>query len=224
MKMGPTITDIAEVFYNKTIAIVGGAPGYDDEEAEERDLIIRINNHWSRSGGRADAIYSTATEPLTTTPDEPLLYLAYDSAGEQAAQHDQWSRRYTLGAMTYTNRIYGLPNPIGPECEWLNQFNRELGCEAFTGMLALRHIQMMPVKEIYLTGFTFYMDSERRVPYMRDPHLIGPHIEWLARQRKYDMRLSMDEELGRIIDGDWSYQPYTILEATEDGWKRIEQM
>ncbi len=194
--------ELQELFYSRSVSIIGGADHVDLNTANSSDLVIRINNHFLHQGGKVDAIYSAACAP-PAIPYSRLRYIAFDLNGPFKDELQQLCSQHKIRNYGYPGNGYTKPNPIGPEHEWLNTFTSELGTKPFTGILAIKHISIMPVKSIFLTGFDFYssggcetrktLSGEKVI--VRGPHAIAPQLAWFYRLLMHDRRITTDDRI-----------------------------
>ena len=94
-------------------------------------------------------------------------------------------------------------NQNGENVDWYSSLYGRLKGVPLTGILALAHLVRMPILELTITGFDFYVDEYEQnlvnSPYglipKRDAHQLLPQVLYLCEQIKKDFRLKVDRNL-----------------------------
>lgn len=201
----------SQLLYNKKVCLVGGAPDVSEPLLETADLVVRVNDHWLRSSGRCDILYLTgaALKPalLCDALRPEFLFYSFNMIAEQ--QHPleptllAFCRRNGITADKFLQVQYQHTNPIGPYYEWANVLHKRLRTMPFTGTLAACHLLRFPLKQLALTGFSFYvgMNEPGKIPYKRNSHIIPRQIEYFDELATTDARIVLDDTLRDVLGG-----------------------
>ena len=222
----PVRTDhvkLYEFLYGRSVVLVGGKDNYDENILNSADVVVRVNQHWVRQGGRCEGLYCAACDPLTLDLFKfPPVFMCYRVTGMYARHYQEYCLKHRLITVPYQNERYDGASPYGAEFEWTNIFGHEANCKPFTGTLAIRHLASFPIRSLYITGMDFHIHSfdldenneqtkvvevhERegeeivtRKVLARGPHMIQPQIDWLRRYMKCDKRISVDLTLKEVL-------------------------
>lgn len=190
---------------DKRVALVGGYKEF-DRGVCNFDLIARINLNWQLDD-RVDILYS---EPV----DEQFTKIVLSAENLKHTWH--WINAATIQgqrvfealpelvtgrAGKFLNATFRHTNPVGPEHEWLNCFRKEWEFHPCTGVVAAKHLLLYPIKELYLTGFTFYYDFKNKTfREKKGPHQIQRNIAALTNLFKIDARAVPDQTLKTLLD------------------------
>jgi len=180
-----------DFFFDKSVAIVGGADEWESEDADRCDIVAQVNSHWLRHLGRCDLLYTRQWLPCACVPS-PRVYLDVHGPAPD--------RLWLLRKLRFLDfNIYNKPGPHGPDLAWCNVFCRELNTMPLTGIMAIRHLTLQPIRSLYITGFTFYAENGK-IPERRDSHDLRPQVEWLQNLLRTDLRVSVDETLKKLLE------------------------
>lgn len=195
-----------KLFYTlqgKTVCVIGGYDAISAEMAEAADVVVRINQHWRRQGGRIDGMYMATCDPFTP-PAKPPIFMAYRITGVYMRQYQLYCIEHGVIQVPFQNELYAGVSPLGPEYEWTNVLNKRIGAKPFTGMLAIAHLLSFPVKAVYVTGMDFYQKCQGFETLetldggtirKRDAHVLDPQMAWLKQLAAEDARLYIDRDL-----------------------------
>lgn len=202
----------AELLKGKSIALVGGDDEIDWAKVEFCDLVVRVNDHYIRQKHRIDIIYHSCGTDLNYDDLEPLKNLKFAWLQGMTllfgAKEFDTIRNLCLGAKTPYGVYYNATapcynliaelNPIPPEHAWLKNFSEQYNTYPFTGIVALRHIELMPCRYIYVDGMTLYTQNGiTPIRYAR--HHTPNQLNYLQDLRK-DERVTYSEKLNAVLD------------------------
>ncbi len=186
-----SLIDLLQFVENKTIALVGG--GVQDSEIAEikkRDLICGVHNHAQKIGLNPDVVvlgWCKHSEVDISKARFCIINIANPDA-------HRWIKDCAImgqGVFLYDTRSYRGVNPNGPHFEWCNVFAKELNTQPFTGVYAMKLLLSLPVKELFVSGFTFYRKDDGTCPERMPPHSLKPQIQWFNRVKLADGRLAL---------------------------------
>lgn len=185
--------ELCDYLYNKSVSIVGNASDANMIAAHQRDVVVGVNSLNFNYHG----MFWGST--VTNFPLKPQQFLVYNRL---CIVPEALERCSGVIQIPYTSEMYMGLNPRAPEEEWLNAFSHSLGTNPLTGILAIAYLLRFPIKELFITGFTFYKDGNGVIPYQRDSHLIWPQLSWLRFLSQVDYRISMDKITSDIVMGE----------------------
>lgn len=204
-RIGRRHLELWQILYNRTVCLVGGAGTFDHDMLDIADVVIRTNRNVLHQGGRCDAVYCSGWRNAPHERVHETRFICVDVSGDDLRPSNEWEasleafNRAGVFVVELDSRRYGKPNPRGPVLEWANAFGWELGTTPLTGVLALKHISLLPVKTIYVTGFNFY-SFEGCIPLEKPPHSIFPQLQWLINFEQWDQRVIVDDQLSKLLD------------------------
>lgn len=200
---------LTELLHDQRICLVGGGSNWNERYSEDFDFVIRINRNYLTQGGRVDGIYFAPG--LIPVLDDAGHFIAFSAVNKNEEQ--EW--------LAYCEYKHTMPIRYFPDCfqynsmygglhEWANILMKEVETQPFTGLFAIKHLLSLPIKELHLTGFDFYMDNGV-IPYVRHSHKIFNQISWLKNIIKVDARVTYDEVLKCIINDECKLQEIHTL-------------
>lgn len=211
-----------EFLYDKSVVLIGGKDNYDENIINSADVVVRVNQHVLRQGGRCEGLYVATCDPCRLSELEtPPVFMAWRISGVYAQEYREYALRNRLLRIPYQNERYGKVSPHGPEYEWTNIFGHELNAKPFTGVLAIKHLCSFPIRTLYVTGMDMHTGLESRKPdengeqtrrysdvgivgrhiLKRGPHEIYPQLYWLDAYAEYDKRLVLCDDLREALNG-----------------------
>lgn len=207
-----------ELLRDRSIALVGGDDAVDWNRVEACDLVVRVNDHYLRQRHRIDIIYHSCGTDLNYDL-EPLRQLKFAWFQGMTllfnAQEYATMKRFCLdNAIPYglyynaTAPCYNLMpelNPISAEHKWLKDFAEAYDTYPFTGIVALRHLELMPCNSIYIDGMTLYTQNGiTPIRYAR--HHTPNQIKYLQ-DLQSDPRITFNAQLSAILANPTMGQP-----------------
>lgn len=170
------------------ITIVGG--GDIDKSIFSGSNICAINGHYKRQGINPDFQFADDINELVEFAN------FYAISSRNYNEFTKWSKKQKLipTLILWSTEMSRKTSPIGLYNEWLHQFCHELQTRPLTGIIAVKFFDLLPVREIRITGFDFY-SSGSSVPKYRDSHKIDPQLKWLAKKCRNDSRFKPDSQL-----------------------------
>lgn len=181
----------------KSIALVGGfAAAIDHHVIPQCDLICGAHNHAKRAGYEPHIVVSGWDAPMLSPRTEVCVV---NIANPQAHETLKACAIGGQSVIPYDSHIYEGLNPHGTEFEWSNVFGKELKTTPFTGIIALRLLLSLPIKSVFITGFTFYAKGPNQFPFLVPPHHVEPQVEWLKDVLESDARVSIDSTLKHLL-------------------------
>lgn len=188
------LAPLYDLVKNKRVALVGPAPYLTKYKLgpliDSYDLVVRVNdvcpfNYKEHYGARTDIMFHSMDTRCITTgqlkhklnqdPDLTRAIQLVVCPGLIAQNHGD-------GGCTTTNfesvNTYNLPFINIKENTYLH-YQRPLGCEPNTGFMTLLLLADAPVKELFLTGFSFYHGSTNLqtcyyADYIKEEHVQSP--------------------------------------------------
>jgi len=208
-----------KILAGASVAVVGGFDaGVDIKEAEKRNFVIHINQHFIRRMCRVDGLYQAAAEPIEFEgfDDKWFMpaFLLYGLEGGYKQEYANYAKRKELIHFPVSAQQHLNCSPSGAFFQWSNVAAWQMGAKPFTGMLAVYHLAMFPVTEIFITGMDFHMSSDAEDPRgkkqtwqmgsgeivtRRGPHAIEPQLEWLREYARQDGRIEVDDYLAGML-------------------------
>ena len=194
-----------EFVYNKSVALVGGAGVWDQATANKADLVVRINGRWLEQRGRIDILYYSGPlmdcVMLVELENENLQFAQFPLIHMYDSNFLRFCDRKGIPYELWGRTQYHAARDERPEYEWTNVLMRQLGTFPLQGIIALRHLTMLPVKSVFMTGFDFYMDKETgEIPELNcECHEVAPHISFVKEVVRTDSRVICDEVLRAIL-------------------------
>lgn len=180
----------AELLTNRTVALVGGDDEIDWDKVESCDLVVRVNDHYIRQGHRVDILYHSCAsdllyelDPLMDTKFFWLQGMMRLFSKVESNTMESFCAERGIPCGTFLNAtapLYALMpelNPLPPEYQWLKDFN-ETYSYPFTGVVALKHLEMHSCRSIYVDGMTFYAQNGA-IPVRHQRHHTSKQLEYL---------------------------------------------
>ena len=200
--------EIIEFVYGEHVTIVGGANRR--EPVPANSIVVRLNDHWLYQGGEAHIFYVSCAQDQqinklaahwSVYPDKIPQFVIGNSGIGAARQNEllqKFCEKHTIPFIAPSHDQHLDTSPAGPLNEWLNCFRKELGTHPFVGMIAAKHLSMLPVREVFFTGFDFYHDG-KDFPKKINVHDIPPQVAWFRKLLKTDARMKVDKRLEAIL-------------------------
>lgn len=214
------IFNLTENFYReylegKSVLLVGGADGPIPQQAF--DVVVRINSHLPRQGGRCDVLYHTGVGTPSINPSL-LSYMPnvkFVFLNSVDGQYEVRNNKYPV-YLPFVRSLRELrpkaeigffaqgewmeKNPYGPEQEWLNDLHKKYNCKLFTGLTALAHIMRFNPARIFVTGMTLYVEQTHGAREGKvESHEISGNLAFITDAAR-DSRVVLSAELRRALD------------------------
>lgn len=189
----------AEYLNGKRVAVVGGL-GDSIEDLSDYDVIVRINSHYIRQGGRCDVLYHSCAGDINLSAYEDgtadkfhndtrfvflngIYQLFGSTAGGLGTLRGYFSARNAhIDTYIHVNaQAFALIkelNPLPRKHWWVKDFCLRWHVYPFTGVLALYHLTLYPCAEIYVTGMNLYQAPTTQRESIR-AHYISPQVKFL---------------------------------------------
>lgn len=206
MLMPPTVNrgEYETYLENKRVALVGGSQNLDIEKVKKYDVVIHLNSHnylrhqscfgnempahvFYDNGNNYNVDFFNYLNAFGCAPKfaffSPLhygslpIYCAYRNFGTKL----DW---------IFSTEFLGR-NPFGYRYEWANAFLAQLDTLPFLGMLAMQHLLLHPVSEIFVCGMDFYKGEAKRDDRHYGAHDIIKNVEAVQRM-SLDRRVVVD--------------------------------
>ena len=189
-------TAYSDLLRGKTIALVGGHDDINWNEVNKCDLVARVNGHWVRQRGRINLLYYSCAADVSYSQfdctdfwrDLQFAHLNITHtffANEQNSFHDAslllsqekvpWDMYVVTPRQAY-QLIIGLRD-LPERYEWSQEFTEEFDIYPFTGVLALRHLTLQPVKSIYVDGMNLFVNRAENNRY--GSHYLPSNVHYL---------------------------------------------
>lgn len=216
---------VFDEFSLSSVAIVGGCDDFERDKIEHWDFghVIRINNHVARQGGRRDTIFTCGMEP----PDFGggwVRWMIVPFEFSRAAEYSEYARMQEpdeIAVAGWEQKRFRKPEPLSGWYAHMNRFNHTIGTMPLTGIAAINYFVHLPVRSIFITGMTLYLDdgheirrtADGREQRWRDSHWIDPQVRWLKHLLTIDPRVTVDERLGELLAQETCINGYTLNEV-----------
>jgi hypothetical protein len=195
-------SEVANLFLDKRVAIVGSGPGVLQNEIgkiDGYDIVVRVNNYKlsDAAGFRTDVHYSFYGTSIRKTADELKrdgVWLCMCKCPDAEAIDSEWHRRHNMMiGVDYRphyrrRREFWFCDTYIPEKEWFVRYFEILGRHIpTTGFAAVLDISSFFPREIYLTGFDFFtsrihnVDEPWKARHRDDPicHVPEGELAWI---------------------------------------------
>lgn len=189
-------------FRGRSVAVVGGMHSWDQEQAEQADIVVRINSNVDFQGGRCDVlvvqsqVYPPTPSLMKDFADVQLVL--YECDGKSATAWEAALSGSRSKLVPYSGACYQFENTLGFDTEWMNTLSHELGSRPLTGIAAIAFVLMFPIRELFITGFDFYYSRFGFIPWEIPGHLLHAQVEWLAKRAKNNSRIIIDSTLREV--------------------------
>lgn len=206
-----TELNLSKLFYNRSVAVIGGSQLIDWEAVRDCEILIHVNGHHLGKHTHTPLSVGVYVRGSITPFSSPGYHIAFVTReGDHVADWVR-HRQDEIDLVLVSSETFNLPNPYGPEHEWASNLVRLIKSNPLTGVLAAFHMSRFPFKRIVLTGFTFYSEFGF-VPYQRDSHMLLPQVAALA-QLSRDRRVVCDANLEAVLSGAVPLQASGIVRA-----------
>jgi hypothetical protein len=216
---------LANVFNNKSVAIIGSAPTVLQNEGtfiDSHDIVVRANNYKVKGleinvGYRTDVHYSFYGSSIKKTVDELkadgvklCMCKCPNDKPINSPWHEANGQKYGVDfRYIYKHRedFWFCDTYIPSTQEFLEQFNLLGKHIPTTGFAAILTIITLPIKELYITGFDFFssgihnVNEKWRHKNTGDPicHVPKTELDELRKIVKKDTRIKVDKYLQGTI-------------------------
>jgi hypothetical protein len=205
-----------DLLRNRRVALVGPSEHLDGSESASRiesyDVVVRLNNQWpvprnlrSDVGERMDVLFHCCNN------DTSIDRIFCDEI-----QNTQLIC-YELGVSAF--RLVELAGDRGVPLQCVSSTYRDLACQLGThpntGTAAVALLLKSQLKELFITGMTFFQDpysrgyrgvgnQRRHWRFGRPPRSIGTHdltaqLEFAMKLLRKESRVTLDARLGQIV-------------------------
>ena len=195
----------SRIVNGKSIALVGGARGADEQRAAAADIVVRCNL-FIGEGGRCDMAWLHGNAPATPPPGLQTICVNLQEAKCVRVLTD-WDLS-GLTVLGFHAACYRGASPHGREHEWANMFWHQMGSMPLVGVLAARCFTLHEIKSLFVTGFDFYLDDffhnreetvrTGTVLWRRGPHELATQLHWLRSLEHYDERVTLDPRIHEV--------------------------
>ena len=214
---------------DKTVCVVGPASSMTDiagssfttkEEQVDKinsyDVIVRLNktlpipeNLSPFIGNRTDVLYNCMT-PVENKMLYNIPYLSREIIWMVSSLPAKPPAIYDISRFAQINN--GIVNFTVPRIEHWNKIEQELQTRPNTGFWAILDLLSCPIKELYITGITFFrggymkeyknFNEEQALSYLKKDghHRQEPQIEYMKKNLLQDKRVSVDSFLSKILN------------------------
>lgn len=204
----------------KRVLLIGGSEEKTDAASTESyDVVIRVNGHLERQGGRCDVMYHTCVPGLTGTLAPKLKRTSFiflnlvdtDCSRQVPVYADFLSQLLFLRNRTKSNYpminvgyfaqgTWLERNPYGSQYEWLNELHQKYNTKFFTGLVALAHVLRFNPANVFVRGMNMYVkETGGKVGGRIESHELEGNLNFLADVREDDDRVVFCEELIKAL-------------------------
>lgn len=187
---------------------MGGGDKADIGELNKADLVVSLNNHWLSQRGRIDICYHSGGNrnwdlliELENEKEMPLKFAQMPQVHCYDNNFVNFCDRLDIPYELYGRTLFQAARHQRSEYEWTNVFMRHLNTPPFTGVFAVRHLTLLPIKSLFVTGMDFYRDEKTGIiPKMIcDWHETESQIRFLRELKQSDNRVIYDSVLNQIV-------------------------
>jgi hypothetical protein len=197
--------------YNARVLLVGGAEFTEHEaqlfSSKDFDVVARVNNHYTDQGGLVDVLYTAGSQEPESELEDCIIIQCSPLPDEEESSWSNLGYRNRNRFLRFDTNCYQGSNPFGPENEFINLLYKEFKSMPFTGMIAVNHLLMMPIKSLTLIGFDFYQRAGI-LPSHRDSHGVWQQVIWLFGRFIRDCRLQLSDQLVALMEKTASAHDY----------------
>ena len=216
-------------FFDEKILLVGGSSSVDYLDLEEYNekgfYIVQLNHHLKRRPQQpchwliARAGSGMDLQTLLSLPQRDHVRFVSTACHKHTFKEFYEYKKVHL--WPWHEGRYVKQNPYHPALEWCNQFWNQLKTNPVMGMLALRMIQILPVREIHLIGFDFWPAKQRGFKSLRSNcHYLPRHLAWLRDQYHTDFRIHLEPKLLELM-GVTERGDFSTFEITEEWVRKV---
>ena len=216
---------------NKTVAIVGPAEYISTSKQgsliESYDLVVRINTGWNppqelkeHTGTRTDIRYHSGAEFPNSGGMWDLEKMIAHGVKYVCINYPKYLDyfHHDIKKFEKLNQDFGVPFHCWTDLELYLSFHHYLGTRMNTGLAAIVDLLLYDIKELYVTGFTFYRTDFSKgfkpdgyyknvilKEYNKEKetminHAQIPQIKLLKLLDQTDTRLVLDQEVKNVIE------------------------
>jgi len=219
-----------EFLKNKKVCLVGPSPTVKNieydlfrdnkeqvQKIESYDLVVRLNKSLPMPpsleqfvGNRTDIIYNCMSPDPESGGFIDIEYLKDKISWLVSSLPNK--PPFSFDISRFQNRNNGVLNFTMPKLEYFNKIEQQMQTRPNTGVMAILDILSCDIKELYVTGITFFRGGYAREYRNYDEqqvlarmaahgnHRQEPQIEYMKKVLKSDPRVKMDKYLKEIVD------------------------
>ena len=214
--------DYASYLQGKRVVVVGPAPSMDGSSQrdliESYDVVVRVNEalpipkgHEVDVGIRTDVLYHCMVEKRGR--DFAVLVDGWNLKFICSAFPN--ARWYVRHNVAFLDRGVRCPYRIFPLLPWKRLFKGLGRTTPNAGTAAMYDLLSHDIRELYITGFTFYQggyskgykggdvdrdrDKSRKIELLEFEHDQKAQCDWLRKLWRTDHRIRVDAALGKIL-------------------------
>lgn len=195
----------AQLLHNKRLVLFGPLPA--ELPPEPFDLAVHLNTHWKT--GPCAILYhgcSDEDDPARLLPaierhgvPDAIIANGCGDAGQLAVLR-QWAVAGGNVFLSPQFREFQGRNPDGPENEHVNILRKRLRCFPFIGVIAINHLLLHAVADLWVTGFDFYFNPYSfTLPQRVGAHEVRPQVDFVRQTLETDARLRVDRRLHDVL-------------------------
>lgn len=196
---------------NKSVAVVGGHDDINWTAVNSCDVVVRVNSHWLRQRGRIDVLYYSCARDIgleiiqdnqfvTKPPTWMWLNAAHVLFGKEAGSMPElidfaeetniaWDYYWHAPGDAFT--IFPLLKQVSDARAWTRDFANSYRFHPLTGILAVYHLTLAPIRSMYVTGMSLYRDKAGNLPKNAGMHEIAPQLQYLQDLIQNDDRVTL---------------------------------
>lgn len=169
----------------------------DEDFLREAECLASINMKAILYPGPLDIAYVTGAavaENFLIAGRTDYQYMRYFLGHPNPATEEIRKRLHTFFAdkhsMDVAPYIEGWRNNLYPT-PWAQKLYEDIKTQPLSGLLCLTHLLEFPVREVRVTGMTFFA-RDGVIPFARDVHRLGPQREYIKQLVERDARVVLD--------------------------------
>ena len=193
--------DYADFLRGKAVALVGGHDHIDWDRVNLSDVVIRINGHWARQGGRIDSIYDSCAsdichkfynhEDVRKQLKFAMLNITHIFFSHEGSEYRKITKTlcdYNIPWDFYVHapaKLFSVMEQlkeVPPRHQWYVDWIHKWGLYPLTGILAIQHLLQQPISSLYIDGMDLGRSQIKNQKSKRSwlgLHYLPPQIKYL---------------------------------------------
>ena len=211
------VAELTRLLYGAHLTIVGG--GNKEEIYPDGDrFFVAVNSSFMRFLMAPDFLVTgPGYTGMIREPEHAHIRLVREYERESGRE---FHRRIDVPILSET---FVRCSPFGPGDEWYNAFSKKLKTRPLTGIAALAFFLRFPIQSIHLTGFDFYTNTYRFIPFEIGGHRLFSQVDWLRETIETDARVTADENSLDVLCDDYPREA-CVRAMTSTGYEMIRRL
>ena len=192
--------DYRKLVEGRTIALLGGYDEINWRDVHNQDLVVRVNGHHVRQTGRVDIVYDSCAHDVDHTFYADAEFWTDIKFVQLNIIHTFFTMSHSeypwISNLLSKNKVpwdFYVHAPhdlflkmkqlqVVPERhQWIKDFAKEFEIHALTGLVAIRHLLLQPIKSLYIDGMDLFHKVDAHLPRTNwhKLHYMPPQIRYL---------------------------------------------